>query len=134
MTEKTERRFSSGNARYRSVQSVLSSSLLSLNTNIKIYGNIILSVVLYGFKTWSLTLKEERSLRVFENRELRKIFGLKRDEGAGDWRKLHEEELGDLYWSPNIIRLIKSRRIRWAWHVARMEDWRGTYRVLVGGT
>jgi len=93
-----------------------------------------LSVVLYGFKTWSLTLKEERSLRVFENRELRKIFGLKRDEGAGDWRKLHEEELGDLYWSPNIIRLIKSRRIRWAWHVARMEDWRGTYRVLVGGT
>jgi hypothetical protein len=86
MTEKIKSRILSGNARYLSVQSVLSSSLLSLNTNIKIYGNIILSVVLYGFKTGSLTLREERSLRVFENRLLRKIFGAKWDEGASDWR------------------------------------------------
>jgi len=97
MTEKITSRFLSGNASYRSVQNVLSFRLLSLNTNIKIYGNIILSVVLYGFETWSLILREERSLRVFENRVLRKIFEPKRDEGAGEWRRLHEEELGDLY-------------------------------------
>ena len=97
MTEKITSRFLSGNASYRSVQNVLSFRLLSLNTNIKIYGNIILSVVLYGFETWSLILREERSLRVFENRVLRKIFEPKSDEGAGEWRRLHEEELGDLY-------------------------------------
>jgi hypothetical protein len=68
-----------------------------------------------------------------ENRVLRQIFGPQRDDGVGKWRKLHEEELGDLYQSPNIIQLIKSRRIRWAWHVARMEDWRVEYRVLVWG-
>jgi len=97
MTEKIKSRFLSGNASYLSVQNVLSSSFLSLKTNIKIYGNIILSVVLCGFVTWSLILREERSLRVFEISMLRKIFGPNRDEGAGEWRKLHEEEFGDLY-------------------------------------
>ena len=83
---------------------------------VKIYRTVILRVVLYGCETWSLTLWEERSLRVFENRVLRGVFGPKRDEVTGDWRKLHNEELNDLYCSPNIIRGIKSRRMRWAGH------------------
>jgi hypothetical protein len=77
---------------------------------------VILPVVLYECETWSLTLREEHRLRVFENRVLRGIFGLKRDEVTGEWRKLHNEELRDLYSSPSIIRIIKSRRIRWAGH------------------
>ena len=81
---------------------------------------------------WSLTLREERRLRVFENRVLRRIFGPKRDGVTGEWRKLHNEELNDLYSSPNIVRVIKSRRMRWAGHVARMEEGRVVYRVLVG--
>ena len=88
--------------------------------------------VLYGCETWSLTLRDERRLRVFENRVLRRIFGPKRDEVTGEWRKLHNEELNDLYCSPNIDRVIKSRRIRWAGHVARMGKKTGVYRVLVG--
>ena len=76
----------------------------------------------YGCGTWSLTLKEERRLRVFENRVLRRIFGLKKDEVTGGWRKLHSEELDDLYCSPNIVRVIKSRRMRWAGHVEHMEE------------
>jgi hypothetical protein len=76
-------------------------------------------------------LKEEHRLRVFENRVLRKIFGPKREEG-GSWRKLHNDELHDLYSSPNIVRVIKSRRMMWAGHVARMGEGRGVYRVLVG--
>ena len=79
-----------------------------------------------------LTLREERRLRVFENRVLRIIFGPKKVEVTGEWRKLHNEELNDLYSSPNIIRTIKSRRIRWAEHVARVEEGGGVYRVLVG--
>ena len=87
----------------------------------KIYKTIKLPVVLYGCETWSLTLKEEYRLRVFENRILRRIFGQKRDENR-EWRRLHNEELHSLYRSPNIVRVIKSRRIRWAGHVARMEE------------
>jgi hypothetical protein len=81
---------------------------------------------------WSFTLREEQRLRVFENRVLRRIFGPKRDEATGDWRRLHNGELNDLYSSPNIIRVIKSRRIRCAGHVARMGEKRVTYRILVG--
>jgi len=77
-------------------------------------------------------LKEERKLRVFENKVLRRIFGPRRDEGTGEWRRLHNEELNDLYSSPNIVRVIKSRRMRWAGHVVRMDEERGVYRVLVG--
>ena len=83
-------------------------------------------------KTWSLTLREEHRLRVFENRMLRRIFGPKRDGVTGEWRKLHNEELNDLYCSPNIVLMIKSSRMRWAGHVARMEDGRGVHKVLVG--
>ena len=92
---------------------------------------IILPVVLYGCETWSLTLREERKLRVFENMVLR-IFGPRRDEVTGEWRRLDNEELNDLYSSPNIVRVIKSRRMRWAGHVARMGEGSGVYRVLVG--
>jgi hypothetical protein len=87
---------------------------------------------MYGCETWSLTLEGERRLRVFENRVLRRIFGRKRDEVTGKWRKLHNEELNGLYSLPNIVRLIKSRRMEWAGHVARMGEGRGVYRVLVG--
>ena len=106
--------------------------LLSKNLKIKIYRNITLPVVLYGCKAWSLTLREERKLRVFENVVLRRIFGPRRDEVTGEWRRLHNEELNDLYSSPNIVRVIKSRRMRWAGHVARMGEERRVYRVLVG--
>jgi hypothetical protein len=78
---------------------------------------LILPVVLYGCETWSLTLREEHRLRVFENRVLRRIFGPKRDEVMGEWRKLHSEELHNLYSSPDIITQVKSRRMRWAGHV-----------------
>ena len=98
----------------------------------KIYRNIILPVVLYGCETCSLTLREEHRLRVFEDRVLRGIFEPKREGVTGEWRKLHNEELNDLYSSPNIVRVIKSRRIRWAGHVARMEEGRGVHKVLVG--
>jgi len=102
------------------VQNVLCSSLLSKNINIKIYRTVILRVVLYGCETWSVTLREERRLRVFGNRVLRGVFGAKRDEVTGEWRKLHYEELSDLYCSPNVVRGIKWRRMRWAGYVARM--------------
>jgi hypothetical protein len=78
------------------------------------------------------TLRDEHRLRVFENRVLRRIFGPKRDEVTGEWRRLHHEELNDLYSSPNIIRVIKSRRMRWMGHVARMGEGRVAYRILVG--
>jgi hypothetical protein len=95
---------------------------LSKNLKTIIYKTIILLVISYGCETWSLTLREEHSLRVFENRVLRRIFGPKRDEVTGGWRQLHNEELRDLYSSPTIIRLIKSWRIRWTGHVAQMGE------------
>jgi hypothetical protein len=98
------------------------------------YRIIILSVVLYGCETWSLTLREERRLRVFENTVLRRIFGPKRDEVTGEWRRLHNEELYDLYCSPNVIRVVKSKRMRWAVYVVSLEDRRGVYSVFGGET
>ena len=93
--------------------------------------SIILPVVLYECETWSLTLREERKLRVFENMVLRRIFGTRRNEVTGEWRRLHNE-LNDLYSSPNIVWVINSRRMRWAGHVVLMGEERGVYRILVG--
>ena len=95
------------------------------------YRILILPVVLYGCETWSLTLREESGLWVFENRMLRRIFG---NEVTGQWRKLHKEERNDLYCSPNIVRVMKTRRMRWAGHVARMVGKRCLYRVFGGDT
>ena len=99
---------------------------------VKTYKTIILPVVLYGCETWSLTLREERRLRVFKNKVLRKIIRAKKHEITSAWRKLHNAELHALYFWPNTIRSLKSRRLRWAGHVARMEQSRYAYRVLVG--
>jgi hypothetical protein len=118
----------SGNACYHSVYNRLSSSLLSKNLKIKIYRTIILPVVFYGCETWSLTLREESKLRMFENRVLKRIFGHKRDEVTGEWRKLHNKELNDLYSSPSIVWVIKLRRMRWTEHVVCMGERRGVYR------
>ncbi|KAJ4439164.1 hypothetical protein ANN_15121 [Periplaneta americana] len=107
-------------------------NLLSKNLKVRIYKTVILPVVLYGCETWTLTLREEHRLRVFENKVLRKIFEAKRDEVTGEWRKLHNAELHALYSSPDVIRNIKSRRLRWAGHVARMGESGNAYRVLVG--
>ncbi|KAJ4429592.1 hypothetical protein ANN_21777 [Periplaneta americana] len=121
-----------GNACYYSVEKLLSSSLLSKNLKVRIYKTVILPVLLYGCETWTLTLRKEHRLRVFENKVLRKISGAKRDEVTGEWRKLHNTELHALYSSSDIIRNLKSRRLRWAEHVARMGESRSAYRVLVG--
>ena len=86
---------------------------------------------MHGCETWSLTFREERRLRVSENRVLRRIFGPKRDEVKREWRKLHNEELNDLSCSPNIVQVIKSRRMRWVGHVVHMGERRGVYWVLV---
>jgi hypothetical protein len=129
--DESKSRLNSRNVSCHSVQNLLASSLLSKNTKIKLHRTIIFSVDLYGCEIWSLTLREEHRLRVFENRVLRKIFGSKRDELTGDWRRLHNEELY-MYASPNMIRVIKLRRMKWAGHVARMGEWKGSYRVLVG--
>ena len=122
--EEIKSRLKLGNAYYYSVQNLLSSSLLPKKLKIKIYRTIVLPVVLvlYGCETWSLTLREERRQRVFENRVLRRVFGPKRDEVTEEWRKLHNEELCDLYSLPNIVRVVKSRRMRWAGHVAHMGE------------
>jgi len=129
--EEIKSRSKSRNVCYHSVQNLLSSCLLSKNLKIKIHRTVVLPVVLYGCDTWSLTLQEEHRLRVYENRVLRRIFRLKRSEVTGEWRKLHNEELNVLYSSPNIVQVIKLKRMRWAGHVARMGEERGMYRVLV---
>jgi hypothetical protein len=109
---RNKRRLTSGNACYHSVQNLLSSCLLSKNIKTGIYKTILLPVVLYGCETWSLISREQYRLRVFENRVLRRIFGLKWDEVIGDWRKLYNEELHNLYSLPSIIRMTKSMRMR----------------------
>jgi hypothetical protein len=114
------------------VQNLLSLRLLSKNLKIKIYRTIILPVFLCGCEIWSLILREERRLRLFENRVLRRVFGSKRNEVTGEWRKLHNEELNDLYSLPNIVRMVKSRRMSWAGHVARMVEDRVVHRALAG--
>jgi hypothetical protein len=114
-----KRRLNSGNAYYHSVQKPLSSRLLSKNVN------------LYGCESWSLTLREEHRLRVFEKGVLRRIFGLKTDEVPGRRKILHNEELHNLYSSPSVIRMNKSKRMRWAGYVARMGEKRKAYRMLV---
>jgi hypothetical protein len=105
---------------------------VSKNLKIKINRIIIVPDVIYGYETWSLTLREERRLSVFENRVLRRIFGPTRDEVTGEEIKLHTEELRDLYYSPTIVRVIKSRRTRWAGPITHKGDRRGIYRVLAG--
>jgi hypothetical protein len=110
----------------------LSSNLLSKNLKNKLYINLILAIILYGCETWSFTSREEGMLRVFANPVVRKICGPKRGELTEELRRPHNEELYDLYCSPNIIRLIKSRSMRWAGHVVGKRERRDAYRVLVG--
>ena len=98
----------------------------------KIYRTVILPVILYGCESWSTTLADKHKLRVFENKVLRKIYGPKRDEMTGEWRRLHNEELHGLYDSPDVVRIMKSRRLRWAGHVARMGEKRRLYSIVVG--
>ena len=100
-------RLKSGNVCYLLVQNLLSTSLPSKNLKMKVYRTIILHVVLYGCETWSITLRKERRLRVFEHRVLRRIFEPKREQVTGKWRKLHNDQLNDLYCSPSIVRVIK---------------------------
>jgi hypothetical protein len=107
------------------------SRLLPKNVKIRIYESIILPVVLYVCETLSLTVREEHRLRVFENTVLSRISRLKRREVMGDWRKLHYEELQNLYSSPSIIRMMKSRGMRWAGNVARIGEKKSAYRTLV---
>jgi hypothetical protein len=104
--DEVKNRLNLGNTCYYSVQNLLSSHLISKNLKIKVYKTVILPIVLYGCETWSLTLREEHRLRVFENKSVEDI-----------WRKLHNEELHSLYSLPNIVRVIKSRMMRWVGHV-----------------
>ena len=114
------------------MKNFLPSSFLSKTLKIKIYRNIILPVVVYGCETWSLTMREERRLKVFENRVPRRIFVPKRDEVTGEYRKLHNEELNDQYCSPKIVRVIKSRRMKWAGYVTSIGEKKGVHILLVG--
>jgi hypothetical protein len=100
--------------------------------SIRVFPSVFPAEILYGCETWSLTLGEEHRVKVFENRVLRRIFGPKRDEVTGGWRKLHNEKLHHLYSSPSIIRMINSRRMRWTGYVACIGEKRNAYRVLVG--
>jgi hypothetical protein len=127
-----KRTLNSGNVCYHGVQNLSSSCLLPKNVKIRIYKTIVLPVVLYWCETWSLSLWHERRLRVFANRVPRIICGLKREEVTGVWRKQHNEELPNWCSLPSIIRMIKSRRIRWTGQVERMGEKRTAYRILVG--
>ena len=128
--EEIKSRLKSGNACYKFRIFCLQSAIQKFK--IKIYRTIILSVVLYGGETCSLTLMEENRLRVFKSRVLRRVLGPERDEIIGECRKLHNKELNDLYSSPNIVPVMKLKRMRWAEHVACMGESRGVYRDLVG--
>jgi hypothetical protein len=128
--DEIQSKLNSGNVCYHSVQNLLSSHLISKNLKIKTYKTVILPVVLYGCETWNLTLMEEHRLRVFENRVLRKIFGPKREENQS-WRKLHNDELHNLYSLPNTVRVIKSMRMWWTGNVARFGEGRGVYVIFV---
>jgi hypothetical protein len=128
MHEEIKSRLNSGNACYHLLQRFLSSRLLSRNVKVKIYKTTATPVVLYGCKTWSLILRGEHTLRVFENRLLRRIFGLKSDGVMGQWKKLHNGKLHNLYSSPDIIMQIISRRMMLAQHVACMGVGRNVYR------
>jgi hypothetical protein len=130
--EEIKSKLNSGNACCSSVQNLLSSRLRSKNVKIEIYKIMVLPVILYGCKTWSLAFGIEHRLRVYESRVVRRIFGPKRDEIIGGWRKLHNEAHRNFYSSPNIIRLLKFRRVRWAEHVARMGETGNAYGALVG--
>jgi len=132
IAEEIKSRLRSGNACYHSVRNLLSSILRSKNLKIKLFRTIIFPVILYACEAWSLTLREVRKQRVFENMVLRRIFGRRSEEVKREWRRFHKEELNDLYSSPNIVRGMKSRRMRWTGHVARMVEERGVYRYLVG--
>jgi hypothetical protein len=122
----------SGNAFCLSVQSFIFSSHIK-KLKIKIYRTVILPVVLYGCETWSLALREDHRLRVFENRVLRRIFGPRMEED-GSWRRMHNDVLLSLRFPTDVVRVIKSRSMRWDGHVARMGERTGVYRVLVGRT
>jgi hypothetical protein len=129
--EEINGRLNSGNAFYHLVQNLLSSPLPDKNVKIRIYKTIVLRLLLYGCETGRLTFREERRLRVFENMVLRRISGPKRDEVIGGWIKLHNEELHNLYSSPSIIRMIKSRMEN-SKHMAGVGEKRNAYRILVG--
>jgi hypothetical protein len=126
-------RLNSGNACHYSVQNPFSSRLILKNIKIKIYRTVILPVVLFGCETCSLTFREEHRLRVFKNRMLSRIFGPKKAVD-GTWRKLHNYELHSLYSSRNIVKVIKSRRLRLTGHVTCMREGRSVHRVLAGKT
>ena len=130
--EEIKSRLKSENVCYHSVQNLLSSNMISKNIKVKMYRTIIFPLILYGCETWSLTFREESRLGVFENRVLRRIFRSTRDGVTGEWRKLHNKELNDLYYLPNTIRVMKSRRMRWMGHAARMVERIDAYRVLEG--
>jgi len=129
--EEIKSKLKSGNACYHLVQNLVFYSPLSKIIKIQVHRTIMLPVVLHGCETWSLTWRGECRLRMFENRVLRKIFGPKRVKVRREWRKLHNEELNDLYSYPNVIWVIISRKIRWTGHVACMGERRGAYRILV---